>query len=83
MVKNFITAENARKQSEASEKPLNVLFKRIQEASEWGLCKIDFDVFGWPISRIVETKKFLIDAGYNVTEMVDELGATYGLDIQW
>jgi hypothetical protein len=83
MVKNFITAENARKQSEASEKPLNVLFKHIQEASEWGLCKVNFDVLGWSTSRITETKNFLIEAGYSVTEMTDELGATFGLDIQW
>ena len=83
MVKNFISAADAKKRSEVSEKPLNVLFKHIQDAVEWGLCQINFDVEGWSDTRIIETVKVLKDAGYIVTEMTEENGKIYGLNIYW
>ena len=82
MVKNFISAADAKKRSETSEKPLNVLFKHIQEAVEWGLCQINFDVQGWSDIRIIETIKVLNNAGYTVTEMTED-GKIYGLNIHW
>jgi hypothetical protein len=83
MVKNFISAADAKKRSDASEKPLNVLFKHIQEAVEWGLYQIIFDVEGWPDTRIIETVKVLNNAGYIVTEITKENGEIYGLKIHW
>lgn len=83
MVKNFISAADAKKRSETSEKPLNVLFKHIQEAAEWGLCQTSFDVEDWSDTKITETVKVLNNAGYVVTEMTEENGKIYGLNIHW
>ena len=44
MVKNYISAKDARTQTETTTKPLNVLFKQIKESAE--CLMICFNLFG-------------------------------------
>lgn len=91
MVKNFISAKDARNLTENSEKLLNVTFKTIKEAAEYGnnqtcfsVCETDVVV----INKICET---LTNAGYTVereyfeedTADVNLKGKVFGLKISW
>ena len=83
MVKNFISAKDARTQTEATTKPLNVLFKQIKESAEWGMNYFNFDVFERDPRVIDDITKTLKDAGYTVEENSNEEGQLVNLKISW
>ena len=83
MVKNYISAKDARTQTETTQKPLNVLFKMIKDQAEWGTCCVDFNVWEHDqkvITNIIDT---LTQAGYSVTEQTNEEGRLVSLLIKW
>lgn len=83
MVKNYISAKDARTQTETTTKPLNVLFKQIKESAEWGMNYFNFGVFEHDPKVIVNITKALEDAGYTVSEDNDEEGKLISLKISW
>ena len=83
MVKNYISAKDARTQTETTTKPLNVLFKQIKESAEWGMNHFHFGVFEHDPNVIVNITKELENAGYTVTEENDEEGKLVSLLIHW
>ena len=83
MVKNFISAKDARTQTETTQKPLNVLFKQIKESAEWGMNYLNFGVFEHDPYIIDCMTKTLKDAGYAVEDQTDEAGKLISLKISW
>lgn len=83
MVKNFISAKDARTQTETTTKPLNVLFKQIKESAEWGMSSLHFGVSEHDLSIIGDMTKTLKDAGYVVNEENDAEGKLINLLISW
>ena len=83
MVKNYISAKDARTQTETTQKPLNVLFKQIKESSEWGMNHLNFGVFEHDPSVIANITKVLQDAGYTVAEENTDEGKLVSLKISW
>ena len=65
MVKNFITAEEASKLTNTSDKLLNQVFKVIREAASYGHCFVKFDVFDVADTVICNIKNELIKAGFS------------------
>jgi hypothetical protein len=90
MVKNFISAKDARNLTENSDKLLNVAFKTIKESAEYGNNQTQFSVFETDpkvVDRICQT---LITAGYTIEkerfgENEEEFrrGKVFGLKISW
>jgi hypothetical protein len=72
MVKNFISAKDAKQLTEASEKPLNQVFRLIKDTADYGRHVINFGVY--EMSRVVIDKviKTLQDAGYSVETVIDD-----------
>lgn len=83
MVKNFISAKDARIQTETTQKPLNVLFKQIKESAEWGMNHFNFGVFESDPQVVDNITKTLKEAGYTVSEENNDDGKTIGLIISW
>lgn len=87
MVKNYITADQARTLTDTSEKMLSVVFKAIKEQAEYGASRVDFCVDQMDAAGILRIKKVLTDAGYAVEERTGEIdGKTtyiYSLLIKW
>ena len=83
MVKNFISAKDARTQTETTTKPLNVLFKQIKESAEWGMNYLHFGAFEHDPRVLDSITKTLKDAGYDVSEENDEEGKLVSLKICW
>ena len=83
MVKNYISAKEARTQTETTQKPLNVLFKQIKDSAEWGLNYLNFDVVEHDPSVIANITKILVEAGYSVSEDTNDGGMTLSLKISW
>ena len=83
MVKNFITAEEARNITKTTQKPLNILFKRIKEEADYGICAIDHCVNQYDPVIIENMITVLREAKFKVTELTDESGRTEGLKINW
>ena len=83
MVKNFISAKDAKQLTETSEKLLNNVFKNIKEAASYGRYVTYFDVFD--VSEVVVDKltSALKEAGYAVESMTDDDGKLVGLTITW
>ena len=83
MVKNYISAKDARTQTETTQKPLNVLFKQIKESAEWGMNYLNFGVFEHDPQVIENMTRALKDAGYTVDEQTDETGKLISLKVIW
>ena len=83
MVKNYISAKDARTQTETTQKPLNVLFKMIKERADWGVCCVNFDVCESDPSVVTNIVDTLTQAEYSVTELTDEEGRLTSLLIKW
>ena len=83
MVKNFISAKDAKQLTETSEKLLNNVFKNIKEAANYGRYVTYFDVFY--VSEVVVDKltSTLKEAGYAVESITDDDGKLVGLTITW
>lgn len=73
MVKNFITAAEAQKLTETSEKYINVLYKAIREAAEYGLCETTFGVSQMSEISLRRIKISLEGAGYKFFEITEDL----------
>ena len=83
MVKNFISAKDAKQLTETSEKLLNNVFKNIKEVANYGRYVTYFDVLD--VSEVVVDKltSVLQEAGYVVDSMTDDDGKLVGLTITW
>ena len=64
MVKNYISAKDARNLTENSDKLLNVAFKTIKEAAEYGNNQTQFSVYETDPKVIARIYDNLTDAGY-------------------
>ena len=83
MVKNYISAKEARTQTETAQKPLNVLFKLIKEQAEWGACSVDFGVWEHDYKVVANIVDTLVQAGYSVTEQTNDDGRLTSLLVKW
>lgn len=83
MVKNYISAKDARTQTETTQKPLNVLFKQVKESAEWGMNHFNFGVYEHDPMVVATITRVLKDAGYTVADDTDEEGRLIGLKISW
>ena len=83
MVKNYISAKDARTQTETTQKPLNVLFKQIKESAEWGMNYFNFGVFEHDPTVVENIIQVLKDAGYTVADETNEEGKLISLKINW
>ena len=83
MVKNYISAKDARTQTETTTKPLNVLFKQIKESAEWGMNYLRFDALERDSEVMLNIAKVLKEAGYAVVEENDAEGNLVCLRISW
>ena len=83
MVKNYLSARDARTQTETTTKPLNVLFKMIKDHAEWGTCWLNYDVYEHDQRVITNIVGTLTQAGYSVTEQTNEEGRLTTLLISW
>ena len=83
MVKNYISAKDARIQTETTTKPLNVLFKQIKESAEWGMNYFNFGVFEHDPAVVASITMVLKDAGYTVIDETNEEGKLTSLKISW
>jgi hypothetical protein len=91
MVKNFISAKDARNLTENSDKLLNVAFKTIKESAEYGNNQTQFSVFETDPKVIAKIYNNLTDAGYTVKyEFIEDTDKSleaqnkiYGLKISW
>ena len=83
MVKNFISAKDAKQLAEASEKPLNQVFRLIKDTSDYGRHVINFDVYEMSTAVIDKLTSTLKEAGYAVESMTDDAGKLVGLTITW
>lgn len=83
MVKNYISAKDARTQTNTTRKPLNVLFKLIRDNAEWGMSSLCFNVFDRDVNVINDMTKTLKNAGYTVQNDSNEEGKLINLLISW
>lgn len=91
MVKNYISAKDARNLTENSDKLLNVAFKTIKEAAEYGNNQTQFSVYETDPKVIARIYDNLTDAGYTVKyECVEDSDKNleaqnkiYGIRISW
>ena len=72
MVKNFITAADAKQLTINSDKLLNQVYKCIKEAASYGHCVVNFDIFETAVTVISKITTSLIEAGYSVETITDE-----------
>lgn len=83
MVKNFISAKDAKQLAETSEKPLNQVFRLIKDTADYGRHIINFDVYDMSKAVIDKLTSTLKEAGYAVESMTDDDGKLVGLTITW
>ena len=85
MVKNFISAKDAKHLAETSDKLLNTAFKCIKDAAVYGHNKVRFDVYEVADVVVYNISTTLSEAGYQVTRMYDEYSddTLVGLMISW
>lgn len=90
MVKNFISAKDARNLTENSDKLLNVAFKTIKETAEYGNNQAQFSVYETDPKVVDRICNELTAAGYTVEkerfgEDAEEFhrGKVFGLKISW
>ena len=90
MVKNFISAKDARNLTENSDKLLNVAFKTIKESAEYGNNQTQFSVFKTDPKVVDRICQNLTAAGYTIEkerfgEDEEEFrrGKVFGLKISW
>lgn len=83
MVKNFISAVDAKQLTETSEKLLNNVFKVIKDAANYGRYTIHFDVFDVSDVVITNITSTLVAAGYRVELESDDDGKPIVLIISW
>ena len=83
MVKNFISAKDAKQMTETSEKLLNSVFKIIKDAATYGRYTINFDVFDVSEVVVENITSTLHDAGYGVEPITDDDGKLVVLIITW
>ena len=79
MVKNFITAAEAKKMTNTSDKLLNQVFKGIREAANYGHCFVKFDIFDVAETVIGYINNELIKAGFSSVHVLGSWGATFTL----
>ena len=72
MVKNFISAADARQLVESSDKLLNQAYKFIKEAASYGHTLLVFGVCEVADSVIASITDSLISAGYSVELITDD-----------
>lgn len=72
MVKNFISAADARQLTVTSDKLLNQAFKVIKEAATYGHNTVNFDIFDVADVVVSNIKASLTEAGYSVEIQTDE-----------
>ena len=84
MVKNFISAADARQLTVTSDKLLNQAFKIIKEAATYGNCTVNFGVYETADTVITKITTALIEAGYTVElQTDDETDKPMALIITW
>lgn len=83
MVKNFIDAKEARKLTKETQKPLNVLFKRIREVAEWGCGSLTHGVYEFDFTIKENMISALEEAGYKVDYNTTDDGTVAELVISW
>jgi hypothetical protein len=90
MVKNFISAKDARNLTENSDKLLNVAFKTIKESAEYGNNQTQFSVFETDPKVVDRICQNLTAAGYTIEkerfgedEKEFRRGKVFGLKISW
>ena len=72
MVKNFISAKDARQLTETSEKLLNQVYKLIKDVTSYGRCTVNFDIYDVADTVVSKITTSLIEAGYSVETLTDE-----------
>ena len=72
MVKNFISAADARQLTLTSDKLLNQAFKLIKEAATYGHNSVNFDIFEVSDTVVLNIKASLTEAGYSVEVVTDD-----------
>ena len=83
MVKNFISAKDAKQMTETSEKLLNIAFKNIKDAASYGRCAAYFDVCDVAEKVVDNITLVLKDAGYAIESLTDDDGKLMCLLITW
>lgn len=83
MVKNFISAADARQLTITSDKLLNQAFKIIKEAATYGHSSVNFDIFEVADTVISKMTLSLEDAGYSVEAQTDDDDKPAVLVISW
>ena len=72
MVKNFISAADAKQLTATSDKLLNQAYKLIKEMASYGHSKVNFDIYDVADTVISKMTINLVDAGYSVETITDE-----------
>ncbi len=83
MVKNFISAKDAKQLTETSEKLLNNAFKVIKDAANYGRSVVHFDVFDVSEVVIKNIASTLTEAGYQLELGRDDDKKPIVLIISW
>ncbi len=83
MVKNFISADEAKHLAETSEKLLNNVFKVIKDAATYGRCTTDFDICDAAPVTVNKLTGELLRAGYTLETISNEDGKDIVLVISW
>ena len=83
MVKNFISAADARRAMQTSDKILVNVFKLINDAASYGHYKVLFDLYNTAEEVITRIQNTLVDAGYTVNLEKDDEGNIFGIEIIW
>jgi predicted CoA-binding protein len=89
MVKNFISAKEARCLTESSDKLLNQVFRLIKDAATYGHNTVNFDTYEVAEVVVTNISKTLTDAGYQVIPFIptdseqDNLTGPVMLTISW
>ena len=72
MVKNFISAADAKQLTVTSDKLLNQAYKLIKDVASYGHCSINFDIYEVADTVVSKITANLIEAGYSVEIITDE-----------
>ena len=72
MVKNYISATEAKQLTVTSDKLLNQAYKFIKEAATYGHCVVNFDIYDAAETVVSKITTSLIEAGYSVEIVTDE-----------
>ena len=84
MVKNFISAKDAKELTVTSDKLLTQVYKLIRDAASYGHCRVEFSVFGVDSAVVAKIKNSLTQAEYTVEEQSDEgTNDLFALIITW